>query len=419
MNIFIMVLVSLFMAGYFWLSSPSQQIPRHETGYAVTISDLRSVAQCVVAVHNAQINGYEFQDVCVEQNGIISKFVCLNNKLQSVSCEATDSKKPVYNYIVTATASLDPSYYNSIMEILETYYTEAGALGMFQDNKILSGGTSTKRSVPESIITEMELADGQLVYLTQYDLPDAGTEYEFGGTPDIICPLGMAEVFRFGRWQCVAYNTNTDCGGDMIWDANLYSCVPDETRRPLCASGQTAIIVDDMWECIDPFPERTCPSGLVARLNYNSLEWECVTEPGSNKDTSKCDHMSPGVGVVTTGIGTTLLIPQTSCTDCERMVLDPETCKSSCVPDVNKIYNESCYPGVVRECSGPSRAFYFGFPSREYASNLEFLDGVSVPIGAAHSQNRRFNCMDCGDGVIDSKRSLPPFVAVCSNATAE
>lgn len=415
MNIFIMVLVSLFMAGYFWLSSPSQQVSQHTTDYAVTMSDLRSVAQCAVAVHNAQINGYEFQDICIEQNGIISKFICLDNRLKSVSCDATGSKKPAFNYIVTATAPLDGSYHNSMMEVLETYYTEAGAFGMFYDNMIMSGGTSTRRNVPAEIIAEMELADGQLVYLTQYDIPDSGTEYEVSGEVDIICPAGTAEVYRFGRWQCIAYNTKTDCGGDMIWDANLYSCVPDESRRPLCASSQTAIVVDDVWECVNPFPERTCPSGMVVRLNYNTLEWECVTEPGSDKDTSKCGHLL--TGNASGSVGGTLQIPQTSCTDCERMVVDPETCKSSCVPDVNKIYSESCYPGRVNECSGPSRAFYFGFPNRGYADALDVIHGTDVPFGTSHAQNRLFNCMDCGDGVIDTKRSLPPYVAVCSNAT--
>ena len=413
MNIFIMVLVSLFMAGYFWLSSPSQQISQHTTEYAVTMSDLRSVAQCAVAVHNAQINGYEFQDICVEQNGIVSKFICLDERLKLTQCEVVRNKKPAFSYIVTATDPLQASNHNNIMEILETYYTESGTFGMFQDNMIMSGGTSTKRNVPAEIVAEMGLADGMLVYLTQYELPDAGTEYEMGGTPNVVCPTGMAQVYRFGRWQCIAYNTKTDCGGDLIWDSDLYECVPDESRRPLCASSQTAIIVDDVWECVNPFPERSCPGDMVARLNYNTLEWECVIEPGSNKDSTKCAHIA--MGTISGGIGSTLMIPQTSCTDCERMVVDPETCVSSCVPDPTKMRDRRCYPGRVNECSGPSRAFYFGFPNHEYTTSVDAIDGIDVPLDEAHSQNRRFNCMDCGDGVIDAGRSRPPYVAVCSN----
>ena len=44
---------------------------------------------------------------------------------------------------------------------------------------------------------------------------------------------------------------------------------------------------------------------------------------------------------------------------------------------------------------------------------------VDVPFDKSHSQNRRFNCMDCGDGIIDTSRSLPPYVIVCTGAPTE
>ena len=72
MNIFIMILVALFMAGYYMMDSPSQRIEKHETQYAITQSDLRSIAQCATAVHNAQINGTDFDDICIEQNSSIN-----------------------------------------------------------------------------------------------------------------------------------------------------------------------------------------------------------------------------------------------------------------------------------------------------------------------------------------------------------
>ena len=54
MNIFIMILIALFMAGYYWMDSPSQNIAQHNTEYAIERSDLRTIAQCATAVHNAQ-----------------------------------------------------------------------------------------------------------------------------------------------------------------------------------------------------------------------------------------------------------------------------------------------------------------------------------------------------------------------------
>lgn len=411
MNIFIMFLVALFMTGYYLVGSPSQKINIHDTEYAVSQSDMRTVAQCATAVHNAQINGFEFEDVCVEQNGIVSEFICLNSSMRVVSCDTDDGRKKLNHYIITATAPIDDSYFNEMLEILETYFSESDTFGLFQENSIMSGGTATKRIVPAEIIKHMELKDGQLVYLTQYDVPDIGVGYTIVESADVNCPVGTAKTYRFGRWQCIAYNTKTDCGGDKIWDSNLSECVPDESRRPLCSGNQNAVMVDDVWECISPFPERACPNNMIARLNYNTLEWECVVEPGSAADSKKCDSIVSNAAYG--AFGTTLRIPQTSCTDCERMITDSETCVSYCVPDAGKVNDPNCYPGNISECTGSSRAVYFGFPNMAYINNVSDLTGVSVPLDKLHSQNRKFNCLDCGMGQIDASRSRSPYVAVC------
>ncbi len=411
MNIFIMILVALFMAGFYMMDSPSQRVAQHDTEYAVTQSDLRTIAQCATALHNAQINGTEFIDVCIEQNGLVSKFVCLDTRFKVTSCDIANGKKPAYSYIVTASAPMDMENYNAMMEILETYYSESGTFGLIQDGKIMSGGTSSKRIVPDAIIKDMSITDGQLVYFTQYEIPDVGKQFATAPVADVQCPVGTAKTYRFGRWQCIPYNVKTDCGGDMIWDSDLYECVPDESRKPLCADTQTAVMVDNVWECISPFPEKQCPNDMIARLNYNTLEWECVVDPTKDKTTKKCSHIVGGM--VYGALGTTLRVTQTSCTDCERMITDSETCVSYCVPDATKLTDPKCYPGVISECSGPTRAFYFGFPNYTYISNVTDLTDIAVPIDKSHSQNRKFNCLDCGEHEIDSSKSRPPFVAVC------
>lgn len=413
MNIFIMILVTLFMAGYYMMNSPSQQIKQHETQHAITKSDLRTIAQCATAVHNAQINGTEFLDICTEQHAIVSKFICLDKKLKITECDGQKNKKPAFSYIITATGSLEADIHNSMMEILEQHYSDAGTFGLFVDGAIMSGGTASKRIVPAAIVEDMELGNGQLVYLTQYETPDAGVTYEIATTPDIICPTGTAKVYRFGRWQCIAYNAKTNCGGDMIWDSDLYRCVPDETRKPLCANNQSAVIVEDVWECINPFPEKSCPDKMIARLNYNTLEWECVTDPTSDKTVKKCAHLI-GSAVYGGTLGATLRVPQTSCTDCEMMVTDDDTCRSWCVPDPAKLDDQRCYPGDAKECSGSTRAFYFGFPSLKYTKKIQAIQDIEIPLDSEHSQNRKFNCMDCGLNGINNEKSRPPYVVICN-----
>ena len=411
MNIFIMILFAVLMAGYYIISSPSQYIEKHDTQYAVTMSDLRTIAQCATAVHNAQINGTEFQDTCVEEYGVQSKFICLDNKFKVTACDGAKNKKPTANFLVTATGALDNNSHNKIMEILEQNYAEAGTFGLIQENKIMSGGTTSKPTVPAAIVDEMGLTDGQLVYLTQYETPDVGDIIAPTAEINIICPPGSAKTYRFGRWQCIAYNIKTNCAGDTIWDSDAMQCVPDESRKPLCANKQTAIIVDDVWECIDPFLEKQCPGNMIARLNYNTLEWECVVDPAKTPITKKCEKVVRKA--IYGGAGTTLRVPHTSCTDCEQEVVDEDTCESKCVPDVTKITSAECYPSWATECSGRGRAFYFGFPNAAYAASVPELQGIEIPFDAMHSQNRRFNCLDCGLGEIDMEKSHPPYTAVC------
>ncbi len=411
MNIFMMILVAVFMLGFYMISSPSQRVTEQETEYAINKSDLRSIAECAAAKHNAQIRGTAFQDVCVEQNNIRSQFVCLTAGMRITSCEIVRNKKPDYTYIITATGAVDADNYNNMLEILEEYFPDVGTFGIFIDGKIMIGGTTGARIVPDAITEEMELQNGQLVYMTQYEIPTEDTVFTAPVQTDVICPIGTIKTYRFGRWQCIGYNTKTDCGGDTIWDSDLMECVADESKKPLCAEQQTAVLVDSVWECVNPFPEKVCPDEMTARLNYTTLEWECVANPAGGGATKKCENLSQGA--IVGAVGTTLRAPASSCTDCEKMITDYDTCETFCIPDPSQINNPACYPGDANECSGPNRGFYFGFPTYSYASNIPEIQNYSIPLDAHHSQNRKFNCMDCGDGEIDSERSVPPYITIC------
>lgn len=411
MNIFLIMLISVFMAAYYMFFAPSARVPEQETAQAVATSDLRSIAECALATHNAQISGHEFKDICIEQNQIKSEFVCLDSRLAITSCEASGLKRPNYSFIITTTGSIDASDYNAMMEILEKNFATSGTFGIFEDDVIVSAGTATTRKVPDAVKQQMGLENGQLIYMTHYDIPDPDRVFTGATGEDIVCPAGTNKTYRFGRWQCVGYNLKTSCGGDMIWDASVMECVPDESRKPLCAGRQTAVIVDDVWECVNPIVERQCPGDLIARLNYETLEWECVEDPNKVAAKSKCG-MS-GTVVKRGRGGATMRITSNACTDCEKMFVDENTCETVCIPDITKLTNPRCYPGRSTECSGSARAFYFGFPNAAYIKNVDGLSVSDVPFDSVHSQNRKFNCLDCGDGTIDREKSKPPFTAVC------
>ena len=63
MNIFLILLMSLFMAGYYMFFAPNTRVVEQETDHAIVVSDLRSIAECALAVHNAKITGNTFDDI--------------------------------------------------------------------------------------------------------------------------------------------------------------------------------------------------------------------------------------------------------------------------------------------------------------------------------------------------------------------
>ena len=93
MIIFVMILIALFMGTYYLISSPSLRIREQEIDYAVTRADLRSIAECTLAAHNATITNVPFDDICVEQNEIQSHVICMSARDSITPCDGTKTKK--------------------------------------------------------------------------------------------------------------------------------------------------------------------------------------------------------------------------------------------------------------------------------------------------------------------------------------
>ena len=400
------------MAGYYIMSSPSQRVIQQETEYSIKKADLRSIAECVASSQNAAMYGEEFIDDCVERYQVTSQYICMNRSYNIVSCDNETGKAPAYNFIITASSPLPIEEYNNMMEILEKYYPDVGTFGVFISPDLMSAGSISRRTIPQKIINAAGLSDGQLTYIMQYKIPEATIEYPVVDGSDIDCPPNTMKTYRFGRWQCIAYNYKTSCTGDTIWDEVSMQCVADETRKPLCANNQTAVLIDKIWECIDPFSDKNCPDGMIARLNYSALQWECVDDPNAPKSAKKCDNI-PKTPRARGGVGATLRVRSVSCTDCETAVVDEETCATYCIPDPAKLKDTKCYNEEIEACSGPNRAIYFGFSNKSRIDGIEALAKTTINLDREHSQNRRFNCMDCGMGEIDTEKSIFPYTAVC------
>lgn len=400
------------MAGYYVMSSPSQRIVEQETEYSIKKADLRSIAECVVSSQNAAMYAEDFIDDCVDRFEIVSQYVCMNKSYNIISCDTETGKSPTYNFIITTSTALPPEKYNNMMEILEKYYPDAGTLGIFLDSQLMSAGAIARRDIPQKIINAAKLENGQLVYMMQYKIPEETIDYPVIEGSAIECPSGTMKTYRFGRWQCIEYNYKISCTGDTIWDDSVMDCVEDESRKPLCSNNQTAVLIDNIWECVDPFADKSCPKGMIARLNYNALEWECVEDPNARKTVKKCDNLAVN-SYSRGGIGATLRVRSVSCTDCETPVVDEETCETYCVPDPAKLTDSKCYGYSPEECTGSNRGIYFGFTKTSRIDSIPELKNANITLDKEHSQNRMFNCLDCGMGEIDTEKSIYPYTAVC------
>ncbi len=423
MNIFVMILVFLFMAGYYLTQAPSQNVPGHSIEQALEKSDIGAVAECTAHAHelalrNQNMPPNENMD-CIKKFNISNQTICVSDKGSVIDCSVTSKmKSPSVTFAVTSAMQLGTLKTSEMLDFLGKNYPNTSNFGIFisgTDGNYILSANSPKREIPYVIVKSTKLETGQLVYITQYATREETKVSTPKVTNAIICPSDNIKVMRYGRPQCIPKNDKIVCTGDTIWDNDTSTCVIDPRRRPLCSNKQTPVQIDDYWFCADPINEKTCSKGMVARLNYSTFDWECIPDPSTTKTNQKCENA--GKRGVYGAAGATVRIEVTSCTDCEKMITDQDTCESYCVPDADKLDNLTCYPSN-NSCSGSNRAFYFGFPASDvYAtqavSEIPALATQAIPVDRQHAQNRKFNCLDCGTGEIDTDASLYPYIAVC------
>ena len=432
MNIFMMILVFILMAGYFLMDAPNQNVNDNRIESAMQTNNTKSILSCMARAHAAATaqdtkNPAKAKEVlnskpekCTQKYNVQSIKLCANENREINTCTTDRIGRVVGNFIVTTANKPDEKDTNLLLEILSKDYNTTPNFGMIisaEDGGLsILSGNGHRRAIPNSIIKSAKLADGQLVYITQYSVSadvNLGSP-EMSAAEDIFCMTGQQKVFRFGKWECLTPNTPVLCTGDTIWNSATETCEIDPSRRPLCATGQTAVEIDGIWNCIDPFDVIECPTGQIPKFDYVNVEWYCAEEIKNTE--TKCNDVLVDKGNL---LGGTLLKPTSPCGDCEKMVLNEETCRVACIPDKTKISIPACYPDY-RECSGTDRAFYFGFPwdsayTENIVPNLPELAGVEIPLDDDHSINRKFNCMDCSAKCgINTELSLPPYVVVCN-----
>ncbi|MDR2770373.1 MAG: hypothetical protein LBB08_02905 [Rickettsiales bacterium] len=421
MNIFMLLLMALMMAGYYLLDAP-HATTGETRAEAIEAAELGAVLSCMLHAHSDALAIDEASGIeqkaevkaalpCAEKYEIQTQKLCADEKRIVSKCVPDKANASVSNYLITSSGAITDAGAGRILELLGRDYPYAanfGIISMGEDKtpQLLSSG-GTRREISKAIAREAKFEDGELVYMTQYSVSGKKNPVALRKIEKIRCGKNEVAIFRQNSWQCAATNFAPICSGDFIWSADRQECIADNSRRPLCRSNQSAILKDNIWECVDSAPAKECPDGAAAEMNYDSMEWECpTTKPEAQSgNMKKCGKIH---GAVSGGGTTTLHGSLIGCNDCEKMVVHDD-CSAECVPNAAAASSKACY-------GGGCKSFYFGFPSAKYIEvarkNIPELSGENIQLDSSRSRNRRFNCAECPNG-IDGLASMQPYIVKC------
>ncbi|MDR0319665.1 MAG: hypothetical protein LBH81_02910 [Rickettsiales bacterium] len=437
MNVFLVVLVFLFMAGYYYLGSPSLRSDVLSTQEVLDNSDAFAAVSCVVAVHSAALESARagadaaaYESPCIEKYKVSTISVCLKDGEVSRSCRVdTRNPEPFQRYIITKSPWANPETSGRIMDAMRGKYKGVTGLGIVMaaeleaeedpEAKIRMAIMSPARKpvwLSPALVKAASLKSGDLAYMTQYTTQELQAEDLRREAARLDCAKGEIKVYRYRTWRCEQPTPTRLCQGDMIFDVDAGDCVANSSARPICGGAETAVVIDGVWTCRPPAEAKECQKGKVPSFNYESLEWVCIGDPFAplSADAGKCAPRAAGKSLY----GGTAPVSASQCGDCERELQDPETCETICIPDSSRLAFKGCYPNAAECSDGESKAFYFGFPSdaaynMAALSNIAGLASVGIARGDGHSENRKFNCLDCSPFKVDSASVFYPYAASC------
>jgi hypothetical protein len=449
MNIFLLFLTTLFMIGYYVIYSPSQTVTNTDSENVVKMSDLRSIAECVIGMQNAKMNDEPYTAPCVERYNVVGEYVCAN--AGSVQYETSCMGEPDINYIVSHSAPLATTDYGLMLEIIEKYYPDKGTFGIYDNGTLLTAGTNGHIELNNVItgpVTTPRLQNGQLVYVMQYKIPYI---YEWPPVDDCAslvdqcesCPWPMQAVIHYGRWMCLEGNIPpiTCPAGYEPYDNGCRLIDTCQQLEDLCPEGTIADC--DTNSCIEAV-ELECRDGCYAivdtvdsELNETTDSSHCFCPNQSSDDTNveKCvtDGLCCGFNKVYTksqigSIGRTLRTGRAGCSYCEkpggsRYNPTTEQFEIICIPDTTKMFLRRCSTvSSAQQCKGDKQAMYFGFKptsntdclpagdERDFYTNIVF-EKIQTYY-PSENQDGKWHCLDCPYGV-SFDESFPPYVAKC------
>ena len=402
MNIFIMFLVFIFMAGFYLIDSPNQKLPDQDIEEFIINAELKSNIECVKNSHIFNLKGTNFTDTCKDKYDIKNINFCINKNNIKMQCNG----KQAYQLFITYSAPIIEKNYNTAAEIFEKYYKDIADFGILINKNLITGQRTYE---PDNIIIKI-IKEGSLLYFTKHK-NQTKIKYLKPINVDLTqkCPKNTILTYKFGQYLCIEENKQFACIGDTI-------CVPNYFNKPICGKDLTAVLINNIWECIDSTDKNihiNCETNQIKIYDNISLSYKCIEDPSKIKEIKKCQNINKILAYSKFGSTIEFQNISGSCNECEKQIINEETCESHCAPDETQLNNKNCYPDKD-QCTGLTKGFYFGFPNYDYVKNIKELNKHQIPINKSYSQNRKFNCMDCKEKGINKEKSFYPFILVCN-----
>ena len=288
MNVFIILVIFILIAGFYFMTAPNQNIARHTTEYAIEQTAVNSVLTCMAHVHaqavrldaELRIDGRAEIDnttPCAANYAIETIKVCTDGRRVVANCIPVRAGTTIINYMITI-AGVDVNS-DLVLRALSDNFLNNFGIGLVVEygrQMRMITGNGTSREIPEAIVRDIGIGPGAIIYITQYSVA-ARPEIVRATPPEQVrCGPRELRVFRQNRWQCVAQNNVMVCADGTVFDWDSQSCITDESRRPLCAPHQSAVVIDGRWRCVNPVQHTTCPTGRTPLLDYSTMTWRCV-----------------------------------------------------------------------------------------------------------------------------------------------
>ncbi len=435
MQLFLLMILSAFMGGYYYLGSPALNIGHDFLPESVRT---KTLIMCVINEHkkalddnskNLRGNDFEFEKTspCAKSKEIITKKFCMVEDTISPNCYLQEGEGENASYLAEHyfTTFVDIPKNLSQSKILDFVKTMSGGLPnlgiLFKTENeefvILNPQTMTDSvSIKNPLIGANSLRKGQLIYFSHHSTSEVEAIAENSDWEALECEnTSDIKVFdgETQSWACRPFESFKKCFGDSI-ENEKGDCIPNQNKKVSCPVDQRSSFNYDAsaWECkrrisISCTPEET----LAWIITPSPGKYICVNN--EEFDDSSCEDL---VKNPATGEWETVRLGGTSggypCGPCE--IHKSGGCDENCFPD----------PASVSEnlCAGAN----CGYDEGGWKTDSDDCDADENGVIGNCARNKaiywknsinRWKCVDCYPLPVKSSEELGINYQTCLNAT--